>query len=70
MCNTVKSRDHPLEAKKIITLLVVPLPPEVLLNTGSTGGETVVEVHDDMYPHVQEPAERGVAAPHISAKYI
>lgn len=35
----------------------VPFPPEVLLNGGSEGGEEVVEVHDHVDAHVQEPAE-------------
>jgi len=39
----------------------VPLPPKVLLHLGPEGGEEVVEVHDDVDPHVQEPAERRVS---------
>ena len=39
----------------------LPLPPKVLLHLGPEGGEEVVEVHDDVDPHVQEPAERRVS---------
>ena len=40
----------------------LPFPPEVFLDAGSHGRHEVVEVHDDVNPHVQEPAEGGVAA--------
>ena len=39
-----------------------PFPPEVFLDAGSHGGHEVVEVHDDVYAHVEEPAEGGVSA--------
>ena len=39
-----------------------PFPPEVFLDAGSHGGHEVVEVHDDVHTHVEEPAEGGVAA--------
>jgi len=40
----------------------VSFPPEVFLDAGSHGGHEVVEVHDDVYAHVEEPAEGGVSA--------
>ena len=40
----------------------LPFPPEVLLYSRSEGGEEVVEVHDNVHRHVQEPAERCVSA--------
>ena len=39
-----------------------PFPPEVFLDAGSHGGHEVVEVHDDVNAHIEEPAEGGVAA--------
>ena len=40
-----------------------PFPPEIFLNAGSHAGHEVVEVHDDVDPHVEEPAEGRVASP-------
>ena len=42
----------------------VSFPPEVLLDLGSEAGDEVVEVHDDVDPHVEEHEEGRVAAPH------
>ena len=39
-----------------------PFPPEVFLDARSHGRHEVVEVHDDVNAHVQEPAECGVSA--------
>ena len=40
----------------------LPLPPEILLNTGTHGTHEVVEVHDDVDTHVEEPTEGGVTS--------
>ena len=39
-----------------------PFPPEVFLDARSHGRHEVVEVHDDVNAHVQEPTECGVSA--------
>ena len=39
-----------------------PFPPEVFLDARSHGRHEVVEVHDDVDTHVEEPAEGGVSA--------
>ena len=49
--------------------MISPLPPEVLLHAGPHGGHEVVEVHDDVHAHVEEPAEGGVAASHKPAMF-
>ena len=50
-------------------IVISPLPPEVLLHAGPHGGHEVVEVHDDVHAHVEEPAEGGVAASHKPAMF-
>ena len=47
----------------------LPFPPEIFLYAGSHAGHEVVEVHDDVDPHVEEPAEGGVAASHKPAMF-
>ena len=58
---------------RIITVnckdMISPFPPEVLLHAGPHGGHEVVEVHDDVHAHVEEPAEDGVAATNKPAKF-
>ena len=49
--------------------MISPFPPEVLLHAGPHGGHEVVEVHDDVHAHVEEPAEDGVAATNKPAKF-
>ena len=49
--------------------MISPFPPEVLLHAGPHGGHEVVEVHDDVHAHVEEPAEGGVAASHKPAMF-
>ena len=48
----------------------LPFPPEIFLYAGSHAGHEVVEVHDDVDPHVEEPAEGGVASPNKSDRKI
>ena len=50
-------------------IIISPFPPEVLLHAGPHGGHEVVEVHDDVHAHVEEPAEDGVAATNKPAKF-
>ena len=58
---------------RIITVnckdMIPPFPPEVLLHAGPHGRHEVVEVHDDVHAHVEEPAEGGVAATHKPAMF-
>ena len=49
--------------------MISPFPPEVLLHAGPHGGHEVVEVHDDVHAHVEEPAEGCVAASHKPAMF-
>lgn len=45
-----------------LQLCQISFPPEVFLDARSHGRHEVVEVHDDVNAHVQEPAECGVSA--------
>ena len=51
---------------KVITVnckdMISPLPPEVLLQAGSTGGQEVVEVHHHVHAGVQERSKPALAA--------
>ena len=55
--------------EKLLHHLLLPFPPEILLHAGPHGGHEVVEVHDDVHAHVEEPAEDGVAATNKPAKF-
>ena len=35
----------------------IPFPPEIFLNSRPHGRHEVVEIHDDMDSHIEEPAE-------------
>ena len=47
----------------IFSIQYSPFPPEVFLYAGPHAGHEVVEVHDDMDPHVEKAYEGCVTSP-------
>ena len=45
-----------------LSSLASPLPPEILLQAGSTGGQEVIEVHHHVHPGVQKWSKPALAA--------
>ena len=41
----------------LVVLKILPFPPEIFLHTRAHGRHKVVEIHNDVDPHVKEPTE-------------